>query len=326
VIPIDQNPDHPIDDLVRHYLLADAATVDADALVSRIQATQIPATPRSHALSRLARIGWFVSGLALAASVAMLFLLAGPTTKIATAAELLTAAQSEHERPRDRCYQLTIEVETGLARLLDLPPIVRKSNVWTRGDQFFLETSPPNPKWPPLVWGQDATGRVWVVMSKRQGLLFEPDEIHEPVANACHMMSLRTVTLLRELLTNDYDLSRRDPTKAGETYRVEASFRRERNGPPPKIRDVVLELDPATKEIRKAVIKRAIPAPLAGIHLVTVTFELIDTATLNDDQYTLAGHLEANANILDRREPDRKMRIQYREEMMKRFSERILKP
>jgi hypothetical protein len=315
-------PDHhPVDRLVRAHLDAEAATVDADAIVRRLRPTVEPARPAGWA-----RFGWFASGLAIAASVALLLVVGGPNPKTASAAELLAAAQTTHATGRDRCYELTVEVETGAARLLDLPPIVRKSKIWTRGDQFYLETTPPNPKWPPLVWGQDGTGRVWVAMSPKAGLLFEPDEINEPMATACDLMSLRTVALLRELLAG-YDLARTDAGRAGEPVRVEANFRRGPvGGPPPKLREVLLELDPTTKEIRKAVLKRNVPAPIAGFHAVTLTFVHVETADRPEADYTLAGHLDPGANLFDRRDPHKKIRTQHREELMRKFGERIARP
>jgi hypothetical protein len=313
---------HPVDRLVREHLDAEARTVDGESMLRRVR----PASPTSRTThERRHRLGWFASGMAIAASIALAIAIGLPAPKIVTAAELLNDAQSVHTRGQDRCYLLTIEIETGAIRMLDLPPIVRTSKVWTRGDQFYLETTPPNPNQMPLVWGQDATGRVWVAMSPKAGLLFEPDEINEPIATACELMSLRTVTLLSQLLV-DFDLSRTDAGKSGEPYRVEAVFKRPTVGLPPKVREVRLELDPRTKEIRKAVLKRNVPAPLGGFHALTLTFDLIETADLPANVYTLGGHLDIGANIFDRRDPHRKMRTAFREELIRKFGERILRP
>jgi hypothetical protein len=168
-------------------------------------------------------------------------------------------------------------------------------------------------------------GRVWVAMSRKAGLIFEPDEINEPLATSCDMMSLRTVTLLKELLT-DYDLTRLDAGTHGKPIRVEAMFRKDESGRPPKVREVMLELDAQSKEIRKAVVKRNVPAPAAGFHALTLTFVLLETADLEADQYSLNGHIDVGANIFDRRDPQRKMRTQFREELMRKFSERMIRP
>lgn len=313
---------HPVDRLIREHLDLEARTVDAEAMLRRVR----PVSPSSRpAHERRSRWSWFASGMAIAASIALVIAIALPAPKVATAAELVSDAQSTHNRGLDRCYQLTIEIETGAIRMLDLPPIVRTSKVWTRGDQFYLETTPPNPRQPPLVWGQDATGRVWVAISPKAGLLFEPDEINEPVATACELMSLRTVSLLSQLLA-DFDLSRTDAGKSGEPYRVEAVFKRPTGGMPPKVREVRLDLDPRSKEIRKAVLKRNVPAPPGGFHALTLTFDLIETADLPANVYTLGGHLDIGANIFDRRDPHRKMRTAFREELIRRFGERIVRP
>lgn len=322
---------HPIDRIVRSHLLAVAGTVDADGIVNRLRDSFGPTPSPSTALPRretgartVHRLAWFAGGLAVAAclTLALVFV---PSPRTASAAEWLASAKSAHESGPDRRYELIVEVETGAARLLDLPPLVRRSSVWTRGDQFWIETQPPKPDLPPLAWGQDATGRVWVAAPSRTfGVVYEPDEINEPIATACDLMSLRTVTLLGELLA-DFDLARRD-SRPGDPVRIEAVFRPSPGARPRLVRDVQLDVDLETKAIRKAVLRRNAPGPLGGRHALTLTFTLAETGDLDPTRYSLVGHLDPGAKVLDRREPNRGPRAQFREEMMKRFGERMVKP
>jgi RNA polymerase sigma-70 factor (ECF subfamily) len=63
----------------------------------------------------------------------------------------------------------------------------------------------------------------------------------------------------------------------------------------PRFRQVELELDPETKVIRSAVLRREVNGETVG----TLTFTLVETANLPDDRYDLRGHLDSDAEFLD---------------------------
>jgi hypothetical protein len=141
----------------------------------------------------------------------------------------------------------------------------------------------------------------------------------EDIAQNCF-----AVTLLGELFAV-FDLSHRDD-RPGDPVRVEAVFRPMPVVRPSTVRDVHWDLDPDTKAIRKAVLRRTAPAPLGGRHVLTLTFVLVETAGLDPARNALIGHPDPVTNVLDSREPNRGPRAMFREELFKHFAERIGKP
>ena len=263
------NDSHPVDGLVREHLDREAAKVDARAMLARVK------QPPSEA-----RRGWHwvgvAVGAALAAGLAFLFITGnGPEPKpvaAATPEELLRESRTTHEAATDRCYAVVAEWEPGPLRVLKLEPIVRTSKLWTRGDQFWIETTDLQGR--SIAWGQTKDGKVWVAPSRSVGLIYDESDVGEPLTRYCELMSLRVVTTLGELLAN-YDLFRRDSGQPGEPLRIEAKLRPVL-GPLPRFGHVTLELDPATKVIQKAVLSRRVNGETVG----TLTFTLIETTKL----------------------------------------------
>lgn len=304
---------HPIDGLVRDHLDREAAKVDAHAMLTRVKASGV--TPRR---SRLRWVGVAV-GAAMAAGLAFLFLTGnGPEPKplAASPEELLRESRATHEAATDRCYAVVAEWEPIPLRVLKLEPIVRSSKLWTRGDEFWIETTDPLGR--TIAWGQTRDGKVWVAPSRAIGLVYDASDVGEPLARYCELMSLRVVTTLGELLAG-YDLFRRDSGQPGEPIRIEAN-RRPIDGLAQRFGQVALELDPDTKAIRKAVLTRRVNGETVG----TLTFTLVETAQLPDDQYTVRGHLDAAHTIYDgklaAKRPD--PRVKLRDEMLRRLKER----
>ena len=56
---------------------------------------------------------------------------------------------------------------------------------------------------------QDAGGRVWIAPTRKRVLVFEADELAEPLTRFCDLMSLRLASTLGELLEK-HELARRD--------------------------------------------------------------------------------------------------------------------
>jgi hypothetical protein len=291
------NPDHPIDAAVRAHLDAEAATVDARAVLARVKAAQAHAVPVSHRRPWLRRIA-VGSGIAIAASLLVGLFLTGNTPvpeKALSAEELIQAAKAVHESaPTDRCYDVAADWElVPFQARFRFPPFTRKAKVWTRGDQFVLLSAVDDgPQW---AWGQEPSGRVWLAPTRRHAVVFDKDELNEPLARFCELMSLRLVSTLGELLEK-YDLFRKDGGTPGELVRIEATIR---PGfvPQLRFRKVELDLDPATKVVRRAVLHRY----LAGEPVGTLTFTLADAGTKPDDFYGVRGHVDANAVIHDGR-------------------------
>ena len=318
------NPDrdHPLDAAVRARLDAEAATVDAKAVLARVKAAQTLATPSSHRRVWLRRV-MVGGGVAVAASLLVgLFLInpgTAPPEKTLSAEEVVREAITAHEAtPTDRGYDAAADWELiPFQARFRFAPFTKQAKVWTRGDQFVvLSAVDDGPRW---AWGQEQSGRVWIAPNRKHVIAYGKDDLNEPLAKFCELMSLRVVTTLGELLEK-YDLFRKDGGKPGEPIRIEATLR-PALFPGARIRKVELELDPATKVVRRAVLHRF----LAGEPMGTLTFTLAETATQPDNFYTYQGHADANAVVHDGRplpNPPPNAKPTFRDELMKRLQNR----
>lgn len=315
--------DHPIDRAIRDHLDTEAASVDARTMLVRVTAARVTAaTPRT----RWARwAGGLGMSAAVAAGLAIFFLLGGtdsnPVAADDSAAELVQQARTVHSTPTDRCYEVVAEWDPIPFQRLKIDPVVRKARLWTRGDQFWIETQLLSGQ--TIAWGQTTDGRVWVAPpNQRFGLVYDPDELGEPLTRYCELMSLRVVATLGELLER-FDLYRRDSGLPGEPVQIEARLRPAPDTMLPRFGHVELELDPITKAIRKATLRR-----LAGGRTVsTLRFTLVETANLPADRYTVRGHIDAGGVVLDRHSVPKAYpwlvridpRVRLRDDILRRF-------
>lgn len=276
-------PDDPIDAAVRARQTAEAAKVDAAGVLAGVKRRQ---AARAAFVRRTFR--WVSLGVAAVAACLLVGLFLTGNTAVppkvasaATAAELVREAKTLHESTAtDRCYQVQADwdLKPGLPRL----PASRDVTVWTRGDQFVVLSAVEDG--PPWAWGQRADGRVWLAPNKLHAIVFDKDELNDPLARFCELMSLRLVTTLGEVLEK-YELFRKDSGRPGEAIQIEASLR-PGTLPGTRFRKVELELDPDTKAVRSAVLHRY----LNGVPEGTIRFTQTATATHTDDFYTLEGH------------------------------------
>lgn len=282
-----------IDELLRGHLDRTAAGVDADRMLARVRA----ATP---AVSRRRWLRWagVAAGAAVAAGVGGLLLVVPEPTPVLAAPEALVAeARDAHARPTDRCYRLTVEGEAP----------AKAFRVWTRGDAFWLEPTADGPNW---ALGQEPGGRVWFALSRRRALVYEPAEVADALLPVLDFVSLRFAATLGEVLER-FTLARTDAGRPGEPVRIEAAIRPTFLNRNPRFRRVTLELDPDTKAVRRA----AFDCTAGG----TVRFELTDAAPQPDEAYRLAGHVDADAEVLDREAARADRRRRARDEFLKRW-------
>jgi hypothetical protein len=284
-------PDHPIDRAVRAHLDTEAAKVDARAVLARVKAAQAPVTPSTH---RRSWLRWAaVGGAAVAACLLVGLLFTNPPREV-SAEELIAEAKTAHEGTADRCYDVTADWDiTPFVKRFQFRPPLRQAQVWTRGDQFVILATGDDG--PPLAFGQEPGGRVWFAPTRRHAIVFDPDELNEPLARYCELMSLRLVSTLGELLQK-FDLFRKDGGGPGEPIRIEANLR---PGliPQARFRKVELELDPERKVVRKAVLHRNLNGEPVG----TIAFTLAQTAPMADEFYGVEGHVDPGAVIHDGR-------------------------
>ena len=156
--------------------------------------------------------------------------------------------------------------------------------------------------------------------NRKHAVVFDKNELNDPLARHCELMSLRVASTLGEVLEK-YDLFRKDAGEPGEPIRIEADLR---PGllPGARIRKLELELEPGTKAVRKAVLHRYLNGAFEG----TITFTLTETGTKADDFYTLKGHTDPRAAIHDGKPlpnpPANNPRAKLREELLKKWQKR----
>ncbi|MCZ2341995.1 MAG: hypothetical protein LC104_09395 [Bacteroidales bacterium] len=287
-------PDDPLDRAVRAHLDQIAETVDASAMWVRVRAARMAQT-QPHRRSR-GRVWLVPAGITtIAAGLLIAFILGeGPEPQPITAAQLVRQARATHAGTVDRCYEVVAEWDPSAFAHRKLEKVVRTSQLWTRGDPFWIRST--NSSGQSMAWGQDRQGRVWVAPGPgpERGMIFEPEELGEPLTRYCELMSLRFVQTLGELL-EQYDLFRRDTGQPGEPIRIDAALRPSPGRPLPRYSQVELEMDPQTQVVNKAILRREFRGKIVG----TLTFTLRETTQLSDDQYTLHGHLAPDAVVLD---------------------------
>lgn len=314
---------HPIDATVRTHLDDEAGKVDAARVLAGVKRRQAAGRNRVRTVRRVVR--WATLGVAATAACLLVALfLTGNTAvppKQASAAELLQEAKAVHESTAtDRCYQVSADwdLKPGMPRI----PATRNATVWTRGDQFVVLSAVEDG--PPWAWGQQADGRVWLAPNKMHAIVFDKDELNDPLARFCELMSLRLATTLGEVLEK-YDLFRKDGGQPGEPVRIEATLR---PGllPGARIRRVELELDTDTKTVRSAVLHRFLNGQSEG----KISFTLVETATKPTDFYTLDGHTSPKRVVHDGKPfvgpPPPPLppspRAKFRDELLKKWQQR----
>ena len=285
-----------IDRLVREHLLREEQTVDAAGILAGVRAraaartpaptpSTTPAVAGSDPAARRRRVRF---ALALAASVLLAVLWALPVaTPHASAETLVREARQAHARPVELCY-LRSEPNPPAGDGDVVPP---EGRLWTRGDQFFMETvlgTRVN------AWGRDAQGRVWFAPTPRAGFRFEAHEVPEPLARTCDLRSMNVDKLLTEVLAN-LELRRREAGPGLQIVEAEPKAGR----PFVPLRYVRLEIDAHKKLLRRIEVHRRHPQGVAQI-----TFTLVEQAPSRADaDYTLEGHLEADASIYSLTDP-----------------------
>lgn len=313
-------PDDPLDSAVRTHLDAEARAVDARRVLAGVKRRQ---SRRTVVVRRTFR--WVSLGAAAVAACLLVGLFLTGNTPVPSktvsaepsAAELVQEAKTVHETTAlDRCFQVQADwdLKPGPGRL----PPTRNATVWTRGDQFVVLSAVDDG--PPWAWGQQADGRVWLAPNKLHAIVFDKDELNDPLARFCELMSLRLVTTLGEVLEK-YDLFRKDHGAPGEPIRIEATLR-PAVFPLARFRQVELELDPDTKAVRSAVLHRY----AAGVYEGKISFTQTETGTKPADFYTLDGHTLPRRVVHDGKPmpmpPVPNPRAKLREELLKKWQQR----
>jgi len=297
---------NPIDRLIEQSLDRDAGGVDAQLMLLRVRGVEVRRAWMRRALT--------LGGAAIAASVGGM-LLVGPGTSqaLASAEAIITESQAVHALPTDRLYEVSTEWEPAALKRMQIPPVNRMHRVWTRGDVFWAQ-----PDDAPWCLGQEKSGRVWFAIGRKRGLTYDSSEMSEPHLKFLDLISLRLVSTLAELLEK-FQLLRKDHGQPGEPIRIEAEMKPNFLNRNPRFQSIKLVLDPQTKVVREASFERKFNGESVG----RMRFVLKDTAILSDRDYELRGHLDADAEIIDRNDGLRNdRRAKWRDDFLKRLQSR----
>jgi hypothetical protein len=281
-------PDDPLDRLVRAHLERIAESVDGAEMLRKVRSKQAQATivpPSRRQWATVRRWSW---SLAATAAVVLVFFL-GVRPGQVSAETLLREAQQVHALPVDRCYRVTVAADPALLAKFPWLTPQRETRLWTRGDQFWIESLQAGRKW---AWGRDAQGRVWFALLPRLGLRFSRQDVPEPLAHACDVRSVRLETLLADVL-RDFEIHWGEPE--GRQQTIVATPRSDHAGS--TLHRATLQIDPHTRVVERLVLERQ----LGGQPLVTVTWQLVETGVQPaEGSYYLEGHLETGSTILGR--------------------------
>jgi hypothetical protein len=309
--------DERIDGLIRKHLDREAANVDADALWRRLQERRQVSLSRRAWFRRALAIG---GGAAIAAGVGGI-LFFGPATPqamaLASAEELIAESRTAHSQPTDRLYEVTTEWDPAILKRLQVPNAARGYRVWTRGDLYWIQPI-DDANWS---MGQDASGKLWFTFNRKRGMVYETSEVGEPLLRYLELVSLKLASTLGELLA-DYKLLRKDGGQPGEPIRIEAEIKPNLLVRNPRFHAIKLELEPETKAVREASFERKYQGETVG----RMRFKLLKVDSLDAKVYDVRGHVDADADVVDRKDAlkgDR--RAKYREEFLKRLQSRMPK-
>lgn len=267
--------DDSIDRLVRRHLDREEAKIDPASVLAGVRARA--ARPAPSFRYRIVRWSAGFAGMA----AALWLLLWGLPTNTASAESLLIQAKEVHSAPIDRLYRIDAQLGLNWFRRPAVLEFQRKLQLWTRGDRFYLMTGGENHQW---AWGKDEKGRYWLALNAKVGLIFDADEIDD-VPLTTDLYSMKLESLLDEL-PKGFELKREEIAGRPGFARIVAT--RKQSLPNQRLREASLELDTTTKVINKLTLKRAI----RGETTVSIDYTLIDTKTLPDGDYQLAGHLD----------------------------------
>lgn len=204
----------------------------------------------------------------------------------ASVESLLREAKVAHAAPIDRCYRFdsthNAEVET-LARW-------HPTYLWTRGDQFWMAIEGRF-----LALGLDQKDGTWIARTPQEGIRFDHEEpLPDYLALTCSICTMKIETLLDDVL-RDFDVQRRD---AAGDLSVDVLTATLKPGRKSSILAAELRIDRNSHVVQRLELTR---------RETTVTYTLVETRRMNEDQYTLKGHLAPGAKIYTRsRNPERR--------------------
>lgn len=288
-----------VDALVSGYLDRLGQDVDGPSFLTRLRRRE----PLSHAAtpSRLMsrRVRW---GLVAAAAVVLVVATSIPTS-LSTAEASNLVAQTRYQLQAggiDRAYDLIHQpvipgVHDGVARVMPCHVI------WTRGDRFWADMRLGRVPWQ---WGRDENGNVWLALRGNLGLRFGPGEIPRPLREFILWRQVDLNAILAQLLA-DFQIREDTPAevRVAGLHRITTAPRGGRVIP--HLRHAQLDIDPRRREIQRLVLHTGWLDRTLGVTTIT----LRERGSMASLAYRLEGHLEPGAQVLDARQPLRRLQV-----------------
>jgi hypothetical protein len=238
----------------------------------------VPSTRRSRPF----RVPWAWAMAASVVFVALLGSLLFFSSGTASAAAVVQRALKAHAALLDRCYRVEVR---GAARAV--VPRRQESLLWTRGDRFWNQIEADGKS---VAWGRDESGGVWFALSRKEGARLAANEVPEALAQACELRSLELESLLRTILA-DFDL-RREPASSGADV-IHAELKADTVS---KYRSALLEVDAESGVLRRVELHREHQGRVVAV----ISAALVESSLQDETNYTLEGHLDADAGIYER--------------------------
>ncbi|TWT42790.1 hypothetical protein KOR42_46450 [Thalassoglobus neptunius] len=308
-----------IDDLVRNHLdeqtLRFETTAFVDRLVGQLPKPQLP-KPQSAESSPSSRswgspLVWSVT-TALGFVIAFLIGRSISPSQI-QAATILRDVSEVHTQPMDRCYDVHFAPDP--AYWNERNPFTGPSDtvLWTRGDRFWADATVGKIR---LVYGRDGQGKVWVSPDRSTGIQIygSDEELPEDIAMFVAINSMTVPSLIENVLA-DFDLRADGPLSEDATKRSDISQSGMGNSviwatlKPGRshslISSALLEVD-ETDTLVRLILWTVDKGEPRGV----VSFTLVNTDEIGDEQYQLTAHLDPDAEIRVHRPKREKNEVQ----------------
>lgn len=294
--------------LIRAHVDREVKSADANSLITRIrqtrrdeeanrqaQASAVTLPPQCVNRYWARSLAWatLTLTLTLTAAAALMAFLGGRHLDgySANAAVVLQNVRSEHARAIDHCYRVQFAPDPRFWDPKNKLAGPSMSILWTRGDRFSSSCTVGELQ---LKIGREANGTFWVSTSPSKGIRFTNDaaELPKSVAVICEINSMSVPQLVEGVLA-DFDLHLDPSTKRAPntTTLVWAKLKPERTHP--LLSDALLEIDSRTNVLNRLVLWTIRDGNPSG----TVTYTLLQSGELGDDQYRLLSHLDGDAKI-----------------------------
>jgi hypothetical protein len=294
--------DAEIESLVRRHLEREAAQIDPRAGLERLAANADLQLCRHGArptvrpgsligrLRAMATAPW-VLGLSAAAVVCVLLALGFLQARMAVAGAdvLVREAKQAHLLPLDRCYLVEIQQSSEfIDQWPSVPFLSPQHSLWTRGARFWVESKRSGNHY---AWGRDERNRFWIVFDSDDVLWLDSDEVPSWVHVHSEIYCLHLTTLLERLL-RDHVLERETPLDRAPqaTLLIRATLKPGHEKA--AFHDVALEIDAETRVVRRMTLERY----WKGKFFATVTYTLVETRTINDQDYVPLEHRKSHSD------------------------------